>query len=177
MAKKFKTGRIESTQRTFGILPMIKTDAGSRDPIFSGLPGTFYAFENRNWKVVEAEQQVLDNLNATVIAHERPNGGLPAITGIRYSNEMESVQFHPEAEKKGVLMRFTEPVERAEIVELIGEEKYDEMIAAAAYPNKLGSTYKSILPGFVLRSYNHLMAYYEMPRIPEIKMRYAEIYN
>ena len=177
MVRKFGIGSIEATDRKFGILPMIKTEAGEEDPIFDGLPETFYAFENRNWKVVDPDAKVLSELGAQVISAEKVNGEIPSVTGIRYSPEMESVQFHPEAEKKGVIMRFSEPEERAEIVGLIGEEKYMEMLEAANYPNKLGTTYKSILPGFILRSYNHLMQYYEMAQIPEIKMRYAEIYN
>jgi hypothetical protein len=48
---------------------------------------------------------------------------------------------------------------------MMGDAKFDELIQSLNNPEKLMRTYKTILPGFLWRSYNQLMRYYEMPQL------------
>lgn len=165
MAKRFDIGVISRREkRNLGIVPVFKTQAGHHDPIFDGLHQKFYVFDNRDYQVTDPNHQKLDALGASVLSYECENNRLGhAITGVRYSQEIESVQFHPEAEKNGILVRFTDPDERQKMIEMIGEEKFEEFMESVENPNKLLRTYRTVLPGFLTRSFNRLMAYYDRP--------------
>lgn len=165
MAKKFNVGEItKRDRRNLGIVPIFRSEAGKQDFMFEGLQEKFYAFDNRDWQVHNPDRRILDQLNARIVSYEgsETQAG-QAVTGIRYSEEMESVQFHPEAEKHAILLRFTDPEEKQHIVDILGEAEYDRFIESVLNPNKLVRTYKAILPGFLRRSFNGLMKYYEMP--------------
>ncbi len=165
LAKRFEIGRISRRERrNLGVVPIVKTDAGKNDLMFEGLQEKFYAFDNRDWQVTEPDLQKIRQLNAAIVSYDgSENGGGQAVTGVRYSDEIESVQFHPEAEKNGVLMRFTDPEEKQHVIEVLGAKEYDELILSLNNPAKLLKTYKTILPGFLRRSFNRLMNYYELP--------------
>jgi GMP synthase-like glutamine amidotransferase len=165
MVKRFGVGIISRRERrNLGIVPVFKTQAGTHDPIFDGLHPKFYVFDNRDYQVTDPDHRKLDALGASVLSYECENNRLgEAITGIRYTPEIESVQFHPEAEKNGILIRFTDPEERQKMIELIGEEKFDEFMQSVHNPNKLLRTYRTVLPGFLTRSFNRLMMYYDRP--------------
>jgi GMP synthase-like glutamine amidotransferase len=167
MVKKFAVARISRrTVRNLGIVPIFQTPEGRRDPIFEGLQEKFYAFDNRDWQVTDPDRRLLREAGIEILSYEGTEEGAgDALTGLRYTDEIETVQFHPEAEKSGILMRITEPKEREHIVEVMGEEKYEELVRSIENPNKLMRTYKTVLPGFLLRSYNRLMAQHDQPTI------------
>jgi homoserine O-succinyltransferase len=167
LAKRFEVGRISHrVRRNLGVVPILKTEEGKKDVMFEGLQEKFYAFDNRDWQVTDPDFQRIKDLNASVVSLEgSENMEGRAITGIRYSDEIETVQFHPEAEKNGILMRFTDPEEKQHIVEVLGAREYDDLILSLNNPGKLLKTYKTILPGFLRRAFNRLMHYYEMPQL------------
>jgi len=167
MAKRFDVGVISPREkRNLGIVPVFKTQAGNHDPIFNGLHEKFYVFDNRDFQVTDPNHRRLDALGASVLSYECEDNRLGrAVTGIRYSPEIESVQFDPEAEKNGILIRFTDPDERQKMVDLIGEEKFEEFMQSVENPNKLLRTYRTVLPGFLTRSFDRLMLYYDRPTL------------
>ena len=167
MVKKFDVAKLtKRDQRKIGVVPIIKTREGERDMLFDGLDGKFYAFDNRDWQAVDPDLQKLKQIGAAVLSYEANGRGYgKAVTAIRYTPEIETVQFHPEAEKHGILMRLSDPHEKKEIVEMMGDAKFDELIQSLNNPEKLMRTYKTILPGFLWRAYNQLMRYYEMPQL------------
>ncbi len=169
MAKRFDVGVITPREkRNLGIVPVFKTQAGTHDPIFSGLQEKFYVFDNRDFQVTDPSHRKLDALGASVLSYECEDNRLgKAVTGIRYTPEIESVQFHPEAEKNGILIRFTDPEERQKMIDLIGEQKFEEFMQSVENPNKLLRTYRTVLPGFLTRSFNRLMAYYDRPPLKQ----------
>ncbi|MBL7994041.1 GMP synthase [bacterium] len=167
MAKKFAVAEITKRENRYvGVVPIIKTPEGQKDVLFEGLQEKFYAFDNRDWQVINPDYQKMSQLGASILSYESNGHEIGnAVTAIRYTPEIETVQFHPEAEKHGILMRFSDPSEKQHIVELLGEAKFDELIQSVNNPNKLTKTYKTVLPGFLWRSYNQLMRYYEMPQL------------
>lgn len=67
---------------------------------------------------------------------------------------------------------------------MLGNAKFDELIQSLNNPNKLMKTYKTILPGFLWRSYNQLMRYYEMPQLekfnesaPHAPLNFSDFHN
>ncbi|NUM79784.1 GMP synthase [bacterium] len=167
MAKKFNIAKIDRREkRKLGVVPIFKTTDGKNDPMFEGLLEKFYAFDNRDWQVFDPDMRQLKNLNARILSYEEEDHRIgKAITGIRYSDEMESVQFHPEAERDGILIRFTDPDEKLHIIEILGKKEYEKLIQSLNNPRKLLRTYKTILPGFLVRSFNGMSGHYGLEPI------------
>lgn len=186
MAKKFAVAEISKRENRYvGVVPIVQTPEGQKDVLFEGLQEKFYAFDNRDWQVINPDHQKLQQLGASILSYESDGHEIgEAITAIRYTPEIESVQFHPEAERHGILMRFADPGEKQLIVEMLGEAKFDELIQSLNNPNMLMRTYKTILPGFLWRSYNQLMRYYEMPQLekfndtpPQAPLKFSDFNN
>lgn len=165
MAKRYEVGNISARmERNLGIVPIFKTKAGQTDPLYDGLHDKFYAFDNRDYQVTDPDHGRLRSLGAEVLSYECVQERIgDALTGIRYTSEMEAVQFHPEAEKHGILMRFTDPEEKEKTIALLGEARYVEFMESVQNPNRLLRTYRAVLPGFLMRSFNRLMESYGRP--------------
>lgn len=186
LAKKFAVAQIDKRpNRYVGVVPIVKTPEGEKDAMFEGLQEKFYAFDNRDWQVINPDHPKLHRIGASILSYESNGHEIgEAITAIRYTSEIETVQFHPEAEKHGILMRFSDPSEKEHLVELLGEAKFDELIQSLNNPDKLTKTYKTVLPGFLWRSYNRLMRYYEMPPLekfhdaaPHAPLNFSDFHN
>jgi len=179
LAKKFDVATISRRDhRNLGIVPIFKTDAGKADPIFEGLNDKFYAFDNRDWQVKDPNERRLKEIGADVISFDGTEAGSgDTITGIRYSSEIESVQFHPEAEKNGILMRISHPDEKQHIIDILGEEKFDELLDSLSEPNKLMLTYKNILPGFLIRAFNGLAGYFDLQPLDRARIINSNLYS
>ena len=165
MVKKFDIGDITQREvRKMGVVPLVKTTAGQTDDMLLGLADRFYGFDNRDWQVVNPDEKRLEQHGFQILSFEGDaRNSTAAVTGIRFTPEIEAVQFHPEAEKNGILMRFTDPHEKNRIINQFGQKKYDELIQSVQNPNKLLKTYRIILPNFLRRSFNRLLGYYELP--------------
>ena len=87
--------------RAFGIFPVHKTDKGTKERFFDGLPDPFYAGDFRKWQLIQPDGEVLDAMGAEILALEKIRPHVPferAIMAIRFSDEFFGTQFHPEAE-------------------------------------------------------------------------------
>lgn len=138
--------------RSFGTFPLHMTDAGKNDVVFQGLPNPFYIADFREYQVIEPEMGVLENFGASILALEKIRTHVPlerAIMGIRYSNEIVGVQFHPEADPDGMTFHFSEQVQKDFIEQNFGIEKYHQMIHDLNDDNKIPLTHKTILPNFL----------------------------
>jgi homoserine O-succinyltransferase/O-acetyltransferase len=138
--------------RSFGTFPTRMTDAGRKDLIFEGLPALFYISDFREFQVVEPNMSLFDEFGASILALEkiRPHVDLDrAIMGIRYSDEVVGVQFHPEADPDGMTFYFSQQERRDFVEQTFGIEKYHQMIHDLNDENKIPLTHKTILPNFL----------------------------
>ena len=153
MCRFFACARVTKRRTpSFGILPVHKTEAGERDPIFSKLPEPFYAADFRRWQVVQPDHARLRSLGAEILALEkiRPHVDLErALMAIRLSPEILGTQFHPEADPKGMLKHFLKPERRAFVIEHHGAEKYERILHHLREPNELTITHDTVLPLFL----------------------------
>lgn len=117
MVKKFEVAELTKREtRHIGVVPIVKTPEGENDLLFEGLEEKFYAFDNRDWQAVNPDHQKLRQIGAKVLSYESNGHEIgEAVTAIRYTPEIETVQFHPEAEKHGILMRLSEPNEKKKL--------------------------------------------------------------
>lgn len=143
---------VERRSPSFGIFPVHKTAAGHREVLFAGLPDPFFAADFRHWQVVQPEAWRLRELGASIIALEKERPYIPlerALMGIRLSEEMVGLQFHPEADPPGMDVHFRDAERRAGVIKKYGEAKYLRILRRLGDPNYLYRTYSTVVPMFL----------------------------
>ena len=160
--RKYRLGKVTQRKSTaFGIFPVSLTFAGQEDPVFNGLPNPFYAVDSRDWQVVSGDEDRFAYTSAEVAAIEkyRPDVNLErCIMSIRFSNQVMGTQFHPEADAMGMKSYLLQEDKKATIVELYGEEKYEDMIHSLDDPERIMLTKKMILPNFLTEAIHQQIA-------------------
>jgi GMP synthase-like glutamine amidotransferase len=160
--RKYQLGKVTERKSTaFGIFPVSLTIAGQEDPVFSGLPNPFYAVDSRDWQVVSADEDRFAYTSAEVAAIEKYRPDVPlerCIMSIRFSNQVMGTQFHPEADAMGMKSYLLQEDKKAKIIELHGEEKYEDMIHSLDDPERIMLTKKMILPNFLTEAIHQQIA-------------------
>ncbi|MBE7509439.1 MAG: GMP synthase [Bacteroidia bacterium] len=153
MAHHLGFGKVsERHSPLFGIFPVHKTEDGFKDPIIGRLPEPFYAVDSREWQVTTPDIGKIVQAGGSVLCLEKIRPHVPyerAIMGVRFSNEMLGVQFHPEADAEGMYRYFARPDKKEKIIEHYGLDKYNEMINSLTDPNKIELTHHAIIPCFL----------------------------
>ncbi len=136
----------------FGTFAVHQTMAGMKDPIFKDLPTPFYAADFRYWQFIQPNEARFEALGAEILAMEkiRPHVDLErAVMAIRFSPEIFGTQFHPEADKDGMLLHFLKAENKKKVVDEYGMMKYDKMIRDLSNPKKIKLTNETVLPSFI----------------------------
>ncbi|HOZ83052.1 MAG TPA: GMP synthase [Bacteroidia bacterium] len=155
---------------SFGIFPIHKTDDGNNDRIIGRLPEPFYAVDSREWQVTTPDLDKIVHSGGKLLCLEKMRPHVPyerAIMGLRFSDEILGVQFHPEADAEGMYRYFDRPDKKEKIMELYGSEKYYDMIESLSDPNKIELTHHAIIPCFLADAIEHLY--------PQLKMQKATV--
>ena len=92
-----------------------------------------------------------------VVGEKNPRN---ASRGVRFSNEILGVQFHPEADPGGMLVHFKDATRKASIIEQHGLKKYEAMIQHLQEEDKIPLTHQSILPKFLSKAVEHTIPSY-----------------
>jgi GMP synthase-like glutamine amidotransferase len=140
---------------SFGTFPVHLTDAGVNDAIFTGLDNPIWAADFRRYQVIQPNMERIEEMGAEILALEKIRPHVPlerALMGIRFSPEMVGVQFHPEADPRGMIAHFVEPERRLSIMEEHGPEKYHQMLVDLRNPSRIARTHDAILPAFLRRA-------------------------
>lgn len=153
MARYFKLGEvIPRNSRSFGILPVHKTEIGRLDNILHGLPDIFYGADFRSYQVISPDKNVFRELGAKLIAIEklRPHIELErAMMAIRVSNEFIGTQFHPEADIVSMRHHFGQAERQKQVVDEYGEKKLAEMLEHLENPDNIILTRNTVIPNFL----------------------------
>lgn len=153
MARYFKFGRvIPRHSKSFGVMKVHKTPAGSEDLLLNGLNDPFYAADFRDWQVVEPDIKVIENLGAQILCIEKERPHVPyerAMMAIRITDEISGTQFHPEADPASMYFHFRKPDRKEHVVSKYGEKKYFEMLELLESENGIKLTRKTVLPNFL----------------------------
>jgi len=158
MARYFKFAQVtERHEKSFGVLPFIRTNAGRKDAILSGLLDPFYAADFRQYQVIQPDQKIINELDAKILSVEADDHvHESAVMAVRISNEIVGTQFHPEADPTSMLFHLRQDERRQHVVERFGEAKYEEMISLLEEPDKLKLTRKTVLPIFLNSAIDNL---------------------
>lgn len=144
---------------SFGTFPVHTTELGDKDVMFEDLDDPFYAADFRRYQAIQPNEERLRATGARVLCLEkiRPHVDLErAIMAIRWTNEIIGVQFHPEADPEGMMAHFGRPDIKLEVIADHGREKWVQMMADLADPERITRTHDTILPGFLRRAVNAL---------------------
>jgi GMP synthase-like glutamine amidotransferase len=149
----FKIGSIKRrVTRSFGTFPCNMTAEGQEEQYFNGLPNPFWIADFRDWQVINADTDYLEEQGfvITALEKERPHVNLPrAIMAIRFSDFVFGTQFHPEADADGMLTHFYDPERKAQVIKDYGEARWLSMLEDLENDKKINLTHKTILPNFL----------------------------
>lgn len=137
---------------SFGIFPIHLTNEGLADPVFEGLPDSFYSVDSRDWQAVNPNRDNFEKLGATLLAieKERPHVDLErCIMAIRFTDEIIGTQFHPEADSVGMKMYLSQSDKKKIIIENHGQNKYTDMLTSLDDPARISFTQQKVLPNFL----------------------------
>jgi GMP synthase-like glutamine amidotransferase len=153
MARYFNLGDVIARRsKSFGIVPVHKTEIGRLDNILKGLPNIFYGADFRSYQVVNPKKKVFSELGAKLISIEklRPHVDLPrAMMGVRISDEIIGTQFHPEADIASMRHHFVQPERQKQVIDEYGQKKLDDMLEHLENPENITLTRNTVIPNFL----------------------------
>ncbi len=145
-------------ERKFGVMPIYTTTEGQTHPLFAPFGDRLFAFEHRNWEAVDLDETKLRALGGKLLARESRDGVSKgrAILGLDLAPGIETVQFHPEADRPGVMNWVSRPEQAAAFKATYGEVTYQAMLRTLDDPRRLARTYALVIPGWLARRFNVL---------------------
>lgn len=148
--KHFNIGKITKRKSTsFGVFPIhIIND----DILLKDLTNPFYAVDNRDYQVVNVNNNDSTQNIHTILAIEKERKHIPlerSVMAIRFNKHMIGTQFHPEADVEGMLLHLHSADKKEMVIQNHGLEKWQKMIEQLNDSNKIALTHKTIIPNFI----------------------------
>jgi homoserine O-succinyltransferase/O-acetyltransferase len=149
---------VPRTDRKFGVMPIYTTPEGQEHPLLKPFGDRLFAFEHRSWEAVDLDDHKLSALGGKLLARESRDGISKgrAILGLDVTAGVEAVQFHPEADRPGVMNWVARPEQAAAFKATYGELTYQAMLRTLDDPRRLARTYAIVIPGWMSRRFNML---------------------
>jgi homoserine O-succinyltransferase len=145
-------------ERKFGVMPIYTTAEGQRHPLLAAFGDRLFAFEHRNWEAIDLDEQRLHALGGRLLARESRDGVSKgrALLALEVAPGVEAVQFHPEADRPGVMNWVARPEQAAAFKATYGEVTYQAMLRTLDDPRRLARTFALVIPGWLVRRFNAL---------------------
>ena len=160
MARYFEFAQVvKRKSKSFGLLPVHKTNDGEKDRILEGLDDPFYGADFRSWQVIEPDYKKFEELGASLLAIEKYRPHVPlerAVMAVRVSDEIVGTQFHPEADPMSMEYHFKQPERRDQVIKEYGIDKWYEMIQILEEQTNILSTRNTVIPNFLKDAYKKL---------------------
>lgn len=176
----FGVARMEKRAETkFGVMPCYTTEEGMEHPLFAPFGDRLFVWEHRSWEARDLDAAKLSRLGGTLLAREsrenRSDKG-EALLAFDFAPGVTGTQFHPEADRAGVIAWITKPEHSAAVADTYGEPLLERMMKTLSDPTRLARTYALMLPGWLQRRFNHLARARGLRPIgpPELDMREFE---
>jgi homoserine O-succinyltransferase/O-acetyltransferase len=157
--------------RKFGVMPVYTTSAGQDHPLLAPFGDRLFAYEHRNWEVVDLDEARLGLLGGELLARESRQGRVDkgtAALAFHTGTGLEAVQFHPEADLLGILHWLDQPVHAAAFRDAYGEETFLRMMKTIRDPERVARTHAELIPGWMQRRFNALAPLYGWRPIPRL---------
>lgn len=159
---------VPRVDRKFGVMPIYTTTEGQEHPLLSPFGDRLFAFEHRNWEAVDLDERKLRDLGGKMLARESRDGVSKgrAILGLDVAPGVEAVQFHPEADRPGVMNWVARPEQAAAFKATYGEVTYQAMLRTLDDPRRLARTYALVIPGWLTRKFNEIALFRDYAELP-----------
>jgi hypothetical protein len=110
----------------------------------------------------------LGSLGGQLLARESRDGISKGrgILGLDVAPGVEAVQFHPEADRPGVMNWVSRPEQAAAFKAMYGEVTYQAMLRTLDDPRRLARTYALVIPGWMVRQFNQLAPFRGYTELP-----------
>ena len=159
---------VPRVDRKFGVMPVYTTPEGQEHPLLQAFGDRLFAFEHRNWEAVDLDTSKLNTLGGKLLARESRDGVSKgrAILGLDVAPGVEAVQFHPEADRPGVMNWISRPEQAAAFKATYGEVTYQAMLRTLDDPRRLARTYALVIPGWLARKFNEIAMFRDYIELP-----------
>jgi homoserine O-succinyltransferase/O-acetyltransferase len=146
------------SDRKFGVMPVYTTKEGQEHPLLAAFGDRLFAFEHRNWEAIDLDEARLRGMGGKLLARESRDGVSKgrALLGLDVAPGIETVQFHPEADRPGVMNWVARPEQAEAFKATYGEATYLAMLKTLDDPRRLARTYALVIPGWLARRFNAL---------------------
>ncbi|MCX6169329.1 MAG: hypothetical protein NTX65_08315 [Ignavibacteriales bacterium] len=160
MVRYFRLGEvIKRNSESFGVMPIYKTESGSKDILLKSLPDPFYSVDSRSWQAIQPNNKMFGELGAQILCLEKERPHIPlerAMMAIRISNEFVGTQFHPEVDAVSMHNDFCKDERKKEIVSKYGGNKYYEILNLLEQSAGVELTQKTVIPNFLKHAIEEL---------------------
>ncbi|MGH7283725.1 MAG: hypothetical protein ACRELY_19540 [Polyangiaceae bacterium] len=144
----------------FGVMPAYITEHGKKTDYHAPFGYRLFTWEHRNWEAVAPNKKRIAELGSEILAVESHTKAIvnrgDAILGLQFCPGVDGVQFHPEADKPGVLAWIEKPEHAATVEDAYGAALYEKMVKSLANPARLARTFALMIPGWLTHRFNEL---------------------
>jgi hypothetical protein len=143
----------------FAIFPAYLTPGGQRTDFLRPFGDRLFVWEHRAWQAVQLDPQRVAAHGGALLATESRPGQTDkgeGLLGFRFGPGLEGTQFHPEADRPGVLAWIERPEHAEALKDAYGNSLYDRMMKTLGDPERLARTYALLIPGWLTERFNRL---------------------
>ncbi len=153
----------------FAIFPAYVTEEGSRCDFLQPFGERLFVWEHRRYQAVALDVPRLHQQQGALLAREsrpgRDDKG-EAVLALRFGPGLEGSQFHPEADRPGVLAWIHRPEHTTALRDAYGHSLLERMMKTLDDPGRLARTYALLIPGWLTSRFNRLAAVRGLRPIP-----------
>jgi GMP synthase-like glutamine amidotransferase len=144
----------------FGLMPAYTTRVGRDVDFLRPFGDRMFTWEHRNWEAVDLDEKRLAQSGGAVLATESREGQPPekgrALLGMKFAPGIWGTQFHPEADRPGVMAWIEKPEHKVAVMDAYGQLLYERMVKSLSNPDRLAKTFSLLIPGWLTYRFNEL---------------------
>ena len=156
----FKTAEMRKrTSLKFGLMPAYMTQHGERADFLAPFGYRLFCWEHRNWEAIGPDERRIEQMGGAIFAKETHETGAhkgDAVLSMRFAPGLEGTQFHPEADKPGVMNWIERPEHKIAVENAYGATLYDRMLKSLNNPERLAKTFALLIPGWLTCRFNEI---------------------
>ncbi len=156
----FTIARMQAREKLkFGVMPAYVTDAGQKSDIFKPFGDRLFTWEHRRYEAVDLDEAKLRALGGELLATESRPGGPDkgrGLMGFQFAPGVAGTQFHPEADRPGVIAWIDRPEHTHALRDAYGHDLYQRMMTTLSNPQRLARTYALLIPGWLANRFNEI---------------------
>ena len=161
----------------FAIFPAYLTPEGRRTDFLRPFGDRLFVWEHRKWQAVDLDQRRLDAHGGALLAVESRPGRKDkgeGLLGFRFGPGLEGTQFHPEADRPGVMAWIERPEHAEALKDAYGNSLYARMMKTLGDPTRLARTYALLIPGWLTERFNRLARARGLQSLPPPRQSFEE---